>query len=139
MPECVRCGDFTDNSADKRYHYCIGCETHFNQIRNSGVIVRDIEGKGSYEVSVTVSGHEGKGGRERSQTEALARGKMLAEQLSTEAIFEYSSSGSQWDLENYLNAHPNIRSDVYDRLSRVPNRSNEGIVSRLKRLIPLFE
>ena len=133
MPECARCGDFTDNPAEAEYHYCDSCVDHFQQIRNSGVIVRLIDDRGNYEVSVTVPGQEGDGGREGSQVEGLARGKMIADELGVDAIFEYKDTGSQWDLEAYLNAHPSVRSSVYNRLSRVPDRSIAGYLSRLKR------
>lgn len=134
MPECARCGAFTDNPAEKYYHYCQDCHRHFDEIRESGVIIRDIEG-GNYEVSVTVPGAEGRGGREKSQIEALARGKKIADEIGTDAIFEYSGSGSQWDLESYLNTHPDVRHGVYNRLSRVPRRSIAGLWSKLKRAI----
>jgi hypothetical protein len=99
------------------------------------VIVRLIDDRGNYEVSVTVSGMEGRGGREPSQVEGLARGKKLADELGTNAMFEYPKTGSQWDLESYLNAHPDVRASVYDRLSRVPNRSIAGLFTRLKRAL----
>lgn len=64
MPECARCGDFTDNPAEKQYQYCTSCNQHFSEIRESGVIVRRIDNRGNYEVSVTVSDHTKKvGGR----------------------------------------------------------------------------
>lgn len=135
MPECARCGDFTDNPAKNQYHYCDNCTDHFARIRNNGVIVQLIDDRGNYEVSVTAPGYEGKGGREPSQVEGLARGKKLADELGVPAMFEYQDTGSQWDLEKYLNEHPSVRSGVYNRLSRVPNRSVAGLLDRLKRVL----
>jgi len=135
MPECARCGDFTDNPAERQYHYCDTCEEHFRDIGERGVIVRLVDDRGNYEVSVTVPGNENRGGREPSQVEGLARGKKIADELGVDALFEYPDTGSQWDLESYLNAHPSVRSGVFDRLSRVPDRSIASIVTRLKRAI----
>lgn len=120
MPECARCGDFTDNPASKDYHYCDNCIEHFNYIRNHGVTVRSVDDQGNYAVTVNLDGHEDTGGREASQIDALARGKKTAEDLGVQAMFEYTTTGSQWDLDTYLVNHPDIRAGVYDRLSRVP-------------------
>lgn len=74
-------------------------------------------------------------GVEETQTDALARGKYLAEELGLDGLFEYHATGSQWILDEYLQAHPEIRSDVIDRLSRVPDKTQDGLLARLRTLL----
>jgi hypothetical protein len=131
MPECSRCGDFTDNPKEKEYHYCEDCHEFFRSIRESGVVVKRSNNK--YEVTVNVEAEEGRSGSEPTQTEGLARAKMVADDLGTKALFEYTKTGSMWELENYLNTHPSVRHDVLDRLGRVPDKKAEsGFLSRLR-------
>lgn len=129
MPECSRCGDFTDSPMNGDYHYCSDCLDTFDKIRQNGVVV---SGKGTYDVLVNVDGHEDKGGQEQSQEDALARGKLLTDELGTRGLFEYQRSGSLWILSEYLDAHPKIQRDVSKRLSRVPDKDSDGLLTKLK-------
>jgi len=66
MPECIRCSNFTDPSADGEYHYCENCRETFQEVEAHGVIVEhDTDG----EVHVIVTAHEEgfDGGTEASQ------------------------------------------------------------------------
>lgn len=130
MPECTRCGDFTDIPKQGDYHYCDDCLDTFDEIRQNGVVVR---GSGTYDVLVNVDGHADTGGKENSQEDALARGKLLTDELGVNGLFEYGDSGSTWILSEYLNAHPEIQRDVSKRLSRVPDKSN-SLVEKLRGL-----
>jgi hypothetical protein len=131
MAECDRCGAFTDNPRDGDYHYCQDCRDTFARIRQSGVVVR---GDGDYDVLVNVDGHYDKGGQEESQVDALARGKLLSDELDVDGLFEYQRTGSVWILAEYLNAHPDIQSDVSERLSRVPDQDSPGLLAKLRAL-----
>jgi hypothetical protein len=130
MPECERCGAFTDNRRSGEYHYCSDCTETFDEIRQNGVVVK---GDGKYDILVNVDGHREKGGQEFSQTDALARGKLIADELGVDALFEYDESGSSWLIEEYLTAHPGIQSDVSRRLGRVPN-DESGLLAKLRNL-----
>jgi hypothetical protein len=129
MPECDRCGAFTDAAREGDYHYCQGCRSAFANIRESGVVVR---GDREYDVLVNVDGHYDKGGQEQSQADALARGKLLTDELRADGIFEYGETGSTWILSEYLNAHPDIQADVSERLSRVPDGDDAGLLAKLR-------
>lgn len=133
MPECIRCGDFTDNPADGDYHYCDECLDGFAEIESSGVIVEQRD-SGGYNVIVTDATASLDGGNEESQVEALARGKYIADECGLEALFKYERTGSNWVLDEYLQTHPNIRKDVHERLSRVPEQTPEGLLDRIKSL-----
>ncbi|MFD1588533.1 hypothetical protein ACFR9U_16265 [Halorientalis brevis] len=134
MPECARCGAFTNNPGDGEYQYCDDCHNRFDKIRQNGVIVEQIPESGGYQVYVTADTNRHEGGTEESQADALARGKYLTDELSADGLFTYQSSGSQWLLEEYLQTHPKIRRDVRDRLSRVPDRAEDGLLDRLRSL-----
>jgi hypothetical protein len=129
MPECDRCGAFTDVAREGDYHYCEDCRSTFAGIRENGVVVR---GEGEYDVLVNVDGHYDKGGQEQSQVDALARGKLLSDELGVDGLFEYGETGSTWILSEYLNAHPDIQTDVSERLSRVPDRDDAGLLAKLR-------
>lgn len=60
---------------------------------------------------------------------------MISEEIGAKAMFEYPNTGSQWNLESYLNEHPSVRVSVFDRLSRVPNRSSSSFFNRIKRML----
>ena len=98
MPECVRCGDFTDNRADGDYHYCDSCLNRFAEIEANGVIVEQ-DDESQYQVIVTAAEATHGGGTELSQTDALARGKYIAEESGLDAVFKYERTGSRWLLE----------------------------------------
>lgn len=134
MGECARCGDFTDNPADGKYQYCDDFLGRFDEVHRRGVVVQEKSGENSYEVSVNSSGSTYEGGIEDNQVDALARGKYLVEQTGETGLFEYRKTGSQWILEEYLREHPQIRSDVDDRLSRVPQKADSGLLQKLKSL-----
>lgn len=129
MPECERCGAFTDIKRDGKYHYCKDCRSTFADIRESGVVVR---GEDEYDVLVNVDGHRDKGGKEHSQVDALARGKLVADELGVDGLFEYEETGSTWVLPEYLSEHPDIQADVSARLSRVPDDEGVGLLERLR-------
>lgn len=134
MPECARCGDFTDNPAAGQYHYCDACTDLFDAIRSQGVVVTQANNGDGYEILVTVSGAEDRGGHEDTHVEALARGKLLADELGADALFEYDSTGSRWVLENYLDRHPAVNRDVEKRLQRVPEDRSKSLLGRLRSL-----
>lgn len=132
MPECVRCGDFTDNDPEGEYHYCDDCLDTFDEIEQSGVIVEQDEPGGDYHIVVT--GHETSldGGTELSQHEALARAKYISDEENVPALFEYERTGSRWILDEYLQEHPSIRQDVHDRLRRVPEKTEAGLLAKIR-------
>lgn len=132
MPECVRCGAFTDNPADGDYHYCDNCLDQFSEIEQSGVIMEQAEPGNDYHVIATNHDAAVEGGAEYSQTEALARGKYIADEYNLDAIFKYKRTGSIWILDEYLEAHPEIRQEVQERLRRVPEETPDGFLSRIK-------
>ena len=134
MAECARCSAFTDNHAKGDYPYCDDCHDRFENVRESGVIVRQIPDSGEYQIDVTTSTGRNQGGTEKTQVDALARGKHLADKYGLEALFEYQRSGSQWMLDEYLQAHPEIRQDVRERLRRTPEKTDGGFVKRLRNL-----
>lgn len=134
MGECARCGAFTDNPAKGQYQYCEDCQQLFDEIRQNGVIVQQTPGSGGYEVYVTHESEEYSGGTESNQAEALARGKYIADDLGIEGLFEYEKAGSQWKLEEYLQEHPNVRQDVMQRLSRIPENTESGLLEKLRNL-----
>lgn len=135
MPECVRCGAFTDNKPEGKYHYCDDCLDYFAEIESSGVIVEQSEQGGKYHVIVTDREASLDGGEELSQPEALARGKYIADECNLPALFKYKQTGSTWVLEEYLKAHPGIRGDVHDRLRRVPEQTSEGFLDRIRQFL----
>lgn len=134
MPECVRCGAFTDNPAEGDYHYCDECLEIFSEIEKSGVIVEQEDPGGRYHVIVTDRDSSLDGGMEKSQTEALARGKYIADEVGENALFKYAESGSIWVLDEYLQEHPEIRQDIHERLRRVPEKTPDGFIGKMKRL-----
>jgi len=131
MPECVRCGDFTDNPSEGDYHYCSSCQERFSEIEDRGVIVEDTTGD---EVHVIVTAHDESfdGGAENSQIDGLARGKYISDETGLPAVFTYERTGSRWILDEYLESHPGIRQEVYQRLSRVPEKSSDGLLQRIR-------
>ena len=135
MPECERCGDFTDNSPAGEYHYCDSCEQRFEKVRTSGVVVEKKHSDDDYTIYVAQNDEDYRGGTEASQVDALARGKHLADELGTDALLRYGPNESQWLVEEYLEHHPNIRSDVYERLNRVPEGRDSCLIQKLKSLL----
>jgi len=134
MPECVRCGDFTDNPSDGEYHYCDECLDYFAAVEERGVIIEH-ESDGDVHVIVTANNESFDGGSEQSQIDGLARGKHIAEQTGLPAIFKYKATGSCWELDEYLQAHPKIRQNVHERLRRVPDNTAERLIDRIKSLL----
>jgi hypothetical protein len=134
MAECARCHDFTDNPADGEYHYCDDCLDEFAEIEQRGVIVEDEPGGGVH-VIVTASDTSIDGGKEQSQIDGLARGKHIADETGLPAIFKYERSGSRWLLEEYLEAHPDIRQQVHERLRKLPDDSSSGFLNRVRDLL----
>lgn len=134
MAECARCGDFTDNPAEDEYHYCDACLDDFEQVRKNGVVIKSLGSDTGYQV-ILPSSSGSRSGKESNQVDALARGKKIADELDVACLFEYSGSGSQWILDEYLQSNPKIRADVQDRLSRVPEPSSKGFFARLKNII----
>jgi hypothetical protein len=132
MPECVRCGAFTDNPAPGEYHYCGDCRDRFAKIEANGVIVEQSTDR-DYRVIVTADAADHTGGTEPTQTQALARGKYIADNAGVDAMFKYEPTGSRWVLSTYLDAHPEIRQEVHERLRRVP-ADERGLLARLRRL-----
>lgn len=132
MAECERCGDFTDNSAEGQYHYCDDCLDRFAEIESNGVIVEEDSADGEYHVIVTARDSSMEGGSEQSQVDALARGKYIADETGLPALFKYETSGSRWVLDEYLRAHPDIRQDVHERLRRVPDRTADGLLNKIR-------
>ena len=133
MGECARCNDFTDNPASGEYPYCDDCLDDFDQIRQEGVVVQ--QRNGGYQITVTDPNTKYEGGYEQNQTDALARGKYISDSLGTSALLEYTRTGSQWEVENFLSEHPDIRKDVMKRLNRVPEKSESGLLGRIKKLV----
>jgi len=70
---------------------------------------------------------------------ALICEKYIADELGVDGLFEYDRSGSQWVLEEYLNEHPSVRSNAMDRLSRVPENSDKGLIDKLRTLKRLIK
>ena len=131
MPECVRCGDFTDTPKDGDYHYCMDCQDQFAEIEERGIIVEDTAGD---EVHVIVTAHDSSfdGGTEQSQVDGLARGKFISDETGLPALFKYEQTGSKWVLDEYLQSHPEIRQQVHERISRIPSKQKSGLLSRLR-------
>jgi len=134
MPECARCGAFTDNPAEKDHHYCDTCLDRFAEIEQHGIVIEQ-DTDGTVHVIVTARDVSVDSGTEHSQVDGLARGKHIAEETGLDAIFTYQPTGSTWLLDAYLQAHPSIRKEVHDRLCRVPERSSDGIIERIKELL----
>lgn len=131
MPECERCGAFTDNPAEKEYHYCDSCQSKFEEVCQNGVVIQQSKPNGDYNIFVASENEDYQGGTESSQVDALARAKHLSDKLRMEALFQYKKSGSRWMLEEYLQAHPSIRRDVLDRLSRLPENQDAGFIQKM--------
>lgn len=134
MPECTRCGAFTDTAASGEYRYCRDCRDRFNEIEQSGVIVEQDESGGDYHVIVTDGDASLTGGSEQTQIEALARGKYIMDECGVDGLFKYAETGSTWLLGEYLQSHPDIRQQVHERLSRVPEDTEDGFLTRIKNL-----
>ena len=134
MAECARCGDFTDNQAQKKYNYCNDCEDLFKEIRNSGIVIEPLGRPKGYDIRITSSKKGYSGGRESNQIDALARGQWLMDELNVRGIFTYHGSGSIWPVEEYLEAHPKINRKVQNRIARVPEKTRVGLLSRIKNL-----
>lgn len=133
MPECIRCGDFTDTEPSGEYNYCLDCQDRFSEIERSGIIVE--QDNEAYHIMITGdSGDSVKGGKEYTQVEALARAKHIADQTGLDALFKYEETGSRWILDEYLREHPSIRQDVHERLQRLPNEEG-GLLSRVRSLL----
>ncbi|WP_340099473.1 hypothetical protein [Salinibaculum salinum] len=134
MAECARCNDFTDNTAEGEYHYCNDCLQTFQEIEQHGVVVEDTDGG---DVHVIVTAHETSfdGGTESSQVDGLARAKYIADETGLDGLFKYGRSGSRWVLDEYLEAHPEIRQDVHERLSRVPETKSAGLIDKIKSIL----
>lgn len=133
MSECARCGAFTDNPAERKYHYCDDCHATFDAIRENGVVIQPRRRKRDYQVIVTADIDEHLGGREPNQVEAIARGKYIADRHGLDAMFEYHGTGSLWLIDEYMQAHPDIRRKAVDRISRVPDKRTPGLIRRLFR------
>ncbi|WP_136717567.1 hypothetical protein [Halorientalis salina] len=134
MPECTRCGAFTDTEPSGEYQYCQDCQDRFAEIEQSGVVVEQDKAGGDYHIIVTDGDASLTGGSEQTQIEALARGKYIMDECGVDGLFKYAETGSMWLLEEYLQSHPNIRQDVHQRLSRVPENTDEGFLSRIKNI-----
>lgn len=134
MPECARCGDFTDNSAQKQHHYCDDCQDLFNDIQKSGIVIEPLGRRKGYDVRIAASKNGYSGGRESNQIDALARGSWLMDELGVRGIFTYHGSGSTWPINEYLEAHPNINRKVQNRISRVPEKARGGLLTRIRNL-----
>lgn len=135
MAECERCGDFTDNPAEGKYNYCDDCLDRFAEIESNGVIVEEDSSSGEYHIIVTARESSMEGGSEESQVNALARGKYIADENNLPALFKYETSGSRWLLNEYLQAHPDIRQDVHNRLRRVPERTDDGLLDKIRNFL----
>ena len=131
MPECIRCGNFTDLASDGEYHCCEDCREAFQQAEKCGVIVEHDTDEDVH-VIVTANDEEFDGGTEASQVDGLARGKYIADETGLPAIFKYRRSDSMWMLDEYLKEHPDIRKRVHQRLSRVPETSEDGLLDRVR-------
>lgn len=132
MPECARCGGFTDNPSSGEYYYCDECLRNFAEVEESGVIV-DRRGD-DYHILVTDSDASIDGGVEHTQVEAIARGKHIADECGVDGVFKYEKTGSRWLLDEYLQEHPEIRQDVHARLRRVPDRNSRSPLDKLKEI-----
>lgn len=135
MAECERCGAFTDNLAEGQYHYCNDCLDCFAEIESNGVIIKEDPSDNEYHVMVTAQESSVNGGSEQSQVNALARGKYIADETGLPVLFKYETSGSRWVLDEYLRAHPDIRQDVHERLRRVPEEADDGLLSKIRSLL----
>lgn len=134
MAECARCNDFTDNTAKGEYHYCNDCLNTFQEIEQHGVVVEDTSG-GPNHIIVTAHDTSFDGGTESSQVDALARAKHITDDTGLSGLFKYGGSGSQWILDEYLEAHPDIRQDVHERLSKVPDKQPSGLLQKIKSVL----
>jgi hypothetical protein len=134
MPECARCGDFTDNPAEDQYHYCDRCLDDFEEVKQNGVVIESLGPNNGYRIIPPASA-DSASGEESNQIDALARGKKVAEEIGEDCLFKYGGTGSQWLVDEYLQSHPEIRAKVQDRLSRVPKSSSTGMLTRLRNLL----
>jgi hypothetical protein len=100
-------------------------------IEDRGAIAEDTV-SGDVHVIVTAHDESFDGGTEGSQVDGLARGKYISDETGLPALFKYESTGSRWVLDEYLEAHPKIRQQVHERLSRVPERSSNGLLQRIR-------
>lgn len=134
MGECANCHAFTDNPAEKEYQYCDECLSTFEEMRRNGVVVEQNPDGSNYIVEVTYTGADKEGGYEDNHIDALARGKHLIEQLGCDGLYIYHSNGSKWPIEKYLRQHPETRTKVINRLSRLPGKSHPGLLSRIQNI-----
>ena len=136
MPDCARCGAEgvePPNEYWDSYVYCDDCRAIIEDAKENGVVVRSRHGNRlsdevPYEVTVNVDGIKNphtvnSSNRPRNQVEALAMGKKIMRKHDLPGVFIYQKSGSEWLLEEYLEAHPGIAEDV--------ENENKGFLSRL--------
>lgn len=133
MAECARCRARTDDETRGEYRYCEDCRDHFSAIERAGVVVEDRAG-GDVGVLVTASETTMDGCIEKHRVEALARGKQIADVEELDALFVVEQSGARWELEAYLDAHPDVRQDVERRVERLPDPDSGGLLSWIRGL-----
>jgi|GEM_PF-2145441 len=115
---CGRCGEPTNESpSESDYAYCEGCLEKFRRTERDGVTVEP-SGQ-AYAVK-----YRGERLGPCSQTKALAYAYYLSGWKSIPGVFKYRGSRSRWLLDEYLDTHPSIKSDVEDlqRLSATHKR-----------------
>ncbi|WP_152436498.1 hypothetical protein [Halosimplex carlsbadense] len=69
----------------------------------------------------------------QTQVEALGEGMKAMNAYEVPGLFVYQKTGSVWLVEEYLDAHPSIREDVYDYIesSQTSESDDGGLLSRL--------
>lgn len=122
---CTRCKSLINSGGVefKSRQYCDDCVRVFEQIAESGVVVRSRHGHSNFHEKPYVVTGDGGQYIEHSQTEALARGKELAEELGTRGLFIYWKRGSHWVLQTYLEEHPRMASDVEEERRQLRGRT----------------
>lgn len=131
MPECTRCGAFTDQKKSGRYRYCLNCQDIFNEIEENGIVVENHGG--TYTVSLTADvDHELDSGEEPTEEEALARALKICDEADLRGVYRFHETGSRWVLSNFLDQHPSQKAQVYARLGRTPEQKNRTILDRIR-------
>jgi hypothetical protein len=135
MSDCARCGVSIPNHSEGSSNYCGACQSRFDKVRQEGVIVEKQSGSSVYQIAITTDETRQEWGTESTQIEALARGQYLCERLGVEGLFHYHGSGSQWLLDEYLRANPQIRQDVQAEADHLTDQGEGGILDDIQTVI----
>lgn len=95
--------------------YCTDCVATFERVAEEGVVVRSRHGEDRYDEIPYVVYWDGSTYTEDDQATALARGTGLADENGVDGLFVYQRTGSHWSLDTYLDAHPDIATQVREK------------------------